>query len=50
MKYRRIRTIVTKSIQTVDKGNLKMAIYIYDKSTKRLKEIYTDESFKIDEI
>ena len=27
-----------------------MAIYIYDKSNKRLKEIYTDESFKIDQI
>ena len=27
-----------------------MAIYIYDKSTKRLKEIYTDECFKIEDI
>ena len=30
-KYRRIRTIVTKSVETADNCNLQMVLYVYDK-------------------
>lgn len=50
MKYRRIRTIVTKAVQTVDNCNLQMVLYIYDKSTQRLKEIYSHDNFQREQI
>ena len=49
-KYRRIKTIVSKSSQTARICGLKIVLYVFEPSKKKLKEIYTSPDFRGSEV
>ena len=49
-KYRRIKTIVKKAVDTADLCGVNMNIIIYDDKFHRLREFYTSSAVKLEVI
>lgn len=49
-KYRRIKTIVKKAVDTADLCGVNMNIIIYDDKFHRLREFYTSATIKLETI
>ena len=49
-RYRRIRTIGNKAVDTADICGLQINILIYDPKLHRFKEIYTSKNVRLDSI
>ena len=47
-RYRRVKTIVNKALETADLCGLKLNILVYDPQYHRLKEHYTAPDVKLD--
>ena len=46
-RYRRVRTIVNKAIETADLCGLQINVLVYDPRLHRFKEIYSDSRVKL---
>ena len=49
-KYRRLRTIISKAVETAKLCNIKLNVVTYDPKLHRLKERYTHDDIKIKDV
>jgi len=46
-KYRRVKTIINKALETADICELQINVLVYDPKLHRFKEIYTNSDMKL---
>ena len=46
-KYKRVKTIINKAVETADLCDIKLSVIVYDKKFHRLREFYTDNEVRL---
>ena len=49
-RYRRVKTIVRKAVETADICGLQLNVLVYDPKMSRFREFYTDVGMKLEAI